>query len=603
MSKIRIASVAYLNAHPLTRHIDRERFDFVEDHPSVVARWLAEGEVDVALCPVAAVLTDGEFKVVPGVCIGALGDVTSVFLTGETPLEQWTEVVLDGVSRSSVVLARLLLDGPLKERCRDDLRITSGAPGDGLRRVGGTVGALIIGDAAMNLPDRLTERIDLAGEWKKWTGLAAVFAVWAARPDLPYDVVRHLREAARIGLAERETAYTGRAREYVTRDIRYELDDKALMGLRRYAALGARAGLLGTGEVDLFGPGTTVVPRPPAIDTLLVEASEGKHLTAAEAVRLEREAPVAELGLAANLRRRTLAPEPIATYLLTRDVHGPACAEPHVVTARIDGQTPEALAEALAADGHATEVGLVGGSWTVEQATTLLRRLERPVWGFTPDDVRSLAAHSGTNVSSVLGALQGAGLVGLVGHHPDSGPSQMRQDLEVLELAANAGLKVQASLALGVKASPEERVRYQLGLRELQARSLAVVALRVWTHYGADVRVATAQDTASDYLRLHALARLLVDGVPHLGTSWRSQGAGIAQAALHVGADDFGDVRVGADLRHGATATELSVEDLERHIRAAGLTPARRNLAYQRVGDALTRERRVRPKQHLPTVQ
>ena len=112
----RIATVGYVNAKPLTARIDRDRYEVVEDVPSAIARQLTEREVDVALVPVATVLGNPELRIVPGQAIGADGEVTSVLIVAETPPEEWTELCLDGESRTSAMLTRTLLTGPFGER-------------------------------------------------------------------------------------------------------------------------------------------------------------------------------------------------------------------------------------------------------------------------------------------------------------------------------------------------------------------------------------------------------------------------------------------------------------------------------------------------------
>ena len=187
---VRIGSVGYLNAKPLTVAIDRSRYEVEEHVPSEVARRLHGGEVDVALVPVAAVFAQDGWRIVPGVCIGCEGPVHSVLLVGERPPEEWTTLVLDGESRTSAMLTKVLLSGPLGERL-SGIEVVDGPAGCGRDRARGTTGALVIGDAARELPARLQHTIDLGEEWHNWTGHPFVFAVWAGRPDLPGEVAAH----------------------------------------------------------------------------------------------------------------------------------------------------------------------------------------------------------------------------------------------------------------------------------------------------------------------------------------------------------------------------------------------------------------------------
>ncbi|MCB9779673.1 MAG: aminofutalosine synthase MqnE [Alphaproteobacteria bacterium] len=288
----RIAAVGYHNAWPLIRFLEREGgLELREGHPYQVAGWLSAGEVDLALLPVGALLTDPELRVVPDVCVGADGAVQSVLIVAETPPERWTRVVLDGVSRTSVLLARLLLtEGPLAARVPAGLEIVEGAPGSGVEAARGDVAAVVIGDVARALPARLTTRVDLAAEWKAWTGLPFVFAVWAGRPDVHPAVVARVRDAGLHGIdAVREWAATldgapadhaGRALDpavaeldpadapYLTRAIRHRLDDAAMMGLRRFAALAHRAGLVPLEDVSLYAPPADRPAPGPRLSTL-----------------------------------------------------------------------------------------------------------------------------------------------------------------------------------------------------------------------------------------------------------------------------------------------------------------------------------------------
>ena len=84
-----------------------------------------------------------------------------------------------------------------------------------------------------------------------------------------------------------------------------------------------------------------------------------------------------------------------------------------------------------------------------------------------------------------------------------------------------------------------------------------------------------------------ALSRLVLDNVPNLQASWVTMGGGVAQAALHMGCDDFGQVMIEENVVSAAGTTfKMDSEEVERHIRDAGFQPARRNMRYQLVGNA-----------------
>jgi len=304
--RTRVAAVGYTNSWPLMTRLDRITYQVMEGHPAEVARLLTEGEADVGLVPVAALLSGTDWRVVPGWCIGSEGPVKSVLLVSESPPERWTRLILDGVSRSSVALSQVLLRrGQLG--CSKDLEVVHVGPGEAMDVAGPTDAALVIGDAARDLPPRFTQRVDLGERWYAWTGLPFVFAVWAGRPDLDHASIAGLRRAAIEGLAMREHLPEP-DRSYVMKDIRYELDDKALCGLRRFAALAVEEGLLADKDIELYGPATRSLPRA-EVGAVLVRAAQGEALDDADALALATAASTSDLVSAANLRRFSLHPK------------------------------------------------------------------------------------------------------------------------------------------------------------------------------------------------------------------------------------------------------------------------------------------------------
>jgi predicted solute-binding protein len=252
---IRLASVRYLNAKPLTDAIDRSRFSIKEGHPSEIATLLLDGKVDAALVPVATVLASSEdLRIIGGVAIGANGPVESVLLVGEVPPEQWTELYLDGASRSSAALTRVLLEGDLKARLVSLESVLDVPPTTAIDRAKGTTAALTIGDTARDLPDRFQYKIDLAEYWHKTTDLPFVFAVWACRPSLSPAVAAEIVSAGKQGVSEIPKRYSGEDLRYLQEALSYALEDRELIGLRRFAALGKMAGIFTNADCAMLAP-------------------------------------------------------------------------------------------------------------------------------------------------------------------------------------------------------------------------------------------------------------------------------------------------------------------------------------------------------------
>lgn len=109
---IRLVAAPFLNTRPLIEGLTAEPPPDVTLElcsPAEGARRLAEGRCDVALLPVAAYARQGDLVAAPGVCIGARQRVGSVLLVAEQPIESLETVALDLSSRTSVTLARLIL--------------------------------------------------------------------------------------------------------------------------------------------------------------------------------------------------------------------------------------------------------------------------------------------------------------------------------------------------------------------------------------------------------------------------------------------------------------------------------------------------------------
>lgn len=83
--------------------------ELVPDYPAKVADMLKSGAVDVALVPVALLKELPEYFIVSDYCIAAEHEVASVCLFSEVPVNELTTVYLDYQSRTSVALAKILM--------------------------------------------------------------------------------------------------------------------------------------------------------------------------------------------------------------------------------------------------------------------------------------------------------------------------------------------------------------------------------------------------------------------------------------------------------------------------------------------------------------
>jgi len=187
----RIAAVSYLNTVPLVWGMlhgpQRYVFDVHFDLPSLCARELEEGRADLGIVPVAEVWRNG-WDTVPGCSISCRGEVRSILLISQKPWNEIQTLAADRGSRSSVLLARILLSRRYGAHPRVVERVPELAP-----MLAECDAALLIGDAALRLdPATLPYAVlDLGSEWLALTGLPMVFATWSGPASA---IERHGRE-------------------------------------------------------------------------------------------------------------------------------------------------------------------------------------------------------------------------------------------------------------------------------------------------------------------------------------------------------------------------------------------------------------------------
>lgn len=197
---VRISAVSYLNTKPFLHGLEISPVKNISvslDIPSECARKLLENEVDLGLIPVAVIPQLKEAHILPGFCIGADGPVESVKLYSQVPLEEIKTVFLDYHSRTSVTLARVLANDYWKispEWKKAEAGFESA--------VSGTTAAVIIGDRTFKLNGTFNYEFDLAGEWKKLTGLPFVFACWVSNKPLDESFKSEFNKALDAGLQD-----------------------------------------------------------------------------------------------------------------------------------------------------------------------------------------------------------------------------------------------------------------------------------------------------------------------------------------------------------------------------------------------------------------
>ena len=240
--RIRVGAVSYLNTRPLIFGVKRsglmDRIDLIEDYPSKIAAMLLNDEIDVGLIPVAVIPQMKQHFIVTDYCIGAEGEVASVALFSEVPMEQIEKVVFYYQSKTSVSLAKILL----KEYWKKNV-VFEDAKEDFIDHINGTTAAVVIGDRALQLTHHSKYVYDLGLAWKSFTGMPFVFAAWIANKPLDEAFLDAFNRANAYGIKHMEEVLAEVSfadydlKKYYTKNISYELTDQKREALQKFISM------------------------------------------------------------------------------------------------------------------------------------------------------------------------------------------------------------------------------------------------------------------------------------------------------------------------------------------------------------------------------
>ena len=92
--------------------------------------------------------------------------------------------------------------------------------------------------------------------------------------------------------------------------------------------------------------------------------------------------------------------------------------------------------------------------------------------------------------------------------------------------------------------------------------------------------------TTFDYLLTQAVSRIYLDNVPHIQSSWVTQGMKIGQVALGFGADDMGSIMIEENVVSAAGTTHRTSIDDSPPDPLARQDPRPARHAYREVGSS-----------------
>jgi chorismate dehydratase len=226
----------------------RDKFELQLTVPSGCADAIAHRQADVGIVPSIEYQRLDGVEILPGMSIASKREVKSVLLLSNMPLAKVQTVALDESSRTSAALVRILLHKFYSRRVT--FSPAAPEPGAMLRQADA---ALLIGDPALTYSGP-AQVYDLAREWRKFTGLPFVFAVWMGQAGANLSG-HHADFAASLafGLAHIDDIAAEYAlklgltpsavKVYLTRNIDYSLDEENLQGLKLFYKLAHEVGI------------------------------------------------------------------------------------------------------------------------------------------------------------------------------------------------------------------------------------------------------------------------------------------------------------------------------------------------------------------------
>jgi cyclic dehypoxanthinyl futalosine synthase len=331
-----------------------------------------------------------------------------------------------------------------------------------------------------------------------------------------------------------------------------------------------------------------------------------------EALELYERASLLELGDLADRVRWRLHPDPVVTYIIDRNINytnvcvadcgfcafyrRPRHGEGYVLSfEEIGGKIDECRelggVQILIQGGHNPYIPF---EWYLELLRYIKANHPIHVHGFSPSEVVFFAERFRMEVPEVIRELRAAGLDSIPGGGGEILVDEVRRRvapkkaltddwLGVQEEAHRQGLRTSVSMMYGMGESTADRLEHIFRVREVQRRTGGFTAFICWPLQpeGTPEMSHYQKTDAVTYLRTLAIARILLENVPSLQSSWVTMGHKVGQIALRFGANDYGSLMMEENVVSAAGTTfRATIGEMERVIRDAGFEPRRRRQDY-----------------------
>jgi cyclic dehypoxanthinyl futalosine synthase len=357
----------------------------------------------------------------------------------------------------------------------------------------------------------------------------------------------------------------------------------------------------------------------PLVSLVLEKALDGERISDEDAVALLRSRDLVAVGRAANEIRNRLNDPSKVTFIVDRNLnYTNVCVTDCDFCAfyRRPGDTREGyllpkpvifkkIEETLALGGtgllmqggHHPDLGI---DFYEDLFRSIKARYRIHLHALSPPEIQHIARRSKLTVPETLTRLRDAGLDSVPGGGAEIlvdrvrriiAPKKTKSEewLDVMRQAHRLGMSTTATMMYGHVETLEERVEHMRKIRALQDETRGFRAFISWTFQRDGNRmddIVRDEDmpTSFDYLLTQAVSRIYLENIPHIQSSWVTQGMKIGQVALGFGADDMGSVMIEENVVSAAGTTHRTTTDELVHlIRALGKTPVQRDTLYREV--------------------
>ena len=372
-----------------------------------------------------------------------------------------------------------------------------------------------------------------------------------------------------------------------------------------------------------------------SVSSILGRVLDGERLSKENALILLESRELAAIGSAANQFTERLHPETYRTYNIDRNIN-----YTNICTAVCDFcafyRSPKSgegyvlpRAELLSKVQETVELGgnqilMQGGlhpTYTLEWYEELLRdiRTNFPtvnVHGFSPPELHHFTKVNKLPIRTVLERLKDAGLGSIPGGGAEILVDRVRSQitrgkvmtddwLNVMRVWHELGGVSTVTMMFGHVETLAERVEHLERVRQLQDETRGFTAFICWTFQPDNTDLSHIPPSGSfEYLKTQAVARLYLDNIPNIQSSWVTQGLKIGQLALAYGANDMGSLMLEENVvAEAGTVHFLTLDQIRIAIEEYGFEARQRDVRYQLVDSSLEqlaiRENRKRNAEQL----